>query len=80
MPRINRVRVHNVLYDKGNRVFDNLSLNLGGHDGLLILQNGGGKTLLLQLMAQTVIPNVSLQKRRLATLVAENSFTGHVLV
>ncbi len=60
--------------------FDNLSLNLGGHDGLLILQNGGGKTLLLQLMAQTVIPNVSLQKRRLATLVAENSFTGHVLV
>jgi len=52
MPRINRVRVHNVLYDKGNRVFDNLSLNLGGHDGLLILQNGGGKTLLLQLMAK----------------------------
>ncbi|HHW42427.1 MAG TPA: hypothetical protein GXX25_01200, partial [Desulfotomaculum sp.] len=80
MPRINRIRLHNIRYDKGNRIFDNLILNLGGYNGLLLLHNGGGKTLLLQLIAQVVCPNVPLQGRRLAGLVQEVPFTGHVLV
>ena len=80
MPRISRVRLHNIRYGKERRVFDNLIFDLRGRSGLLILENGGGKTLILQLISQVVCPNASLGKRRLATLVRSNPFTGHVLV
>jgi DNA repair exonuclease SbcCD ATPase subunit len=80
MPLINRVRLHNIRYGKERRVMDNLIFDLRGRSSLLILENGGGKTLILQLISQVVCPNASLGKRRLATLVQNNPFTGHVLV
>jgi hypothetical protein len=46
----------------------------------LLLGNGGGKTLLLHLIAQVVEPNVVLQERRIKRLVEKEKFTGHVLV
>lgn len=80
MPRINRVRLHNIRYGKERRVLDDIIFDLRGRSGLLILENGGGKTLILQLISQVVCPNAPLGKRRLATLVRSNPFTGHVLV
>ncbi|MEG3066862.1 MAG: hypothetical protein RQM95_01120 [Syntrophaceticus schinkii] len=80
MPRISRVRLHNIRYGKERRVLDNLIFDLRGRSSLLILENGGGKTLILQLISQVVCPNAPLGKRRLATLVRNNPFTGHVLV
>ncbi|HHV35612.1 MAG TPA: hypothetical protein GXX59_08560 [Syntrophomonadaceae bacterium] len=80
MPRISRVRLHNIRYGKERRVLDNLIFDLRGRSSLLILENGGGKTLILQLISQVVCPNAPLGKRRLATLVRSNPFTGHVLV
>ncbi|MGI6407020.1 MAG: hypothetical protein ACOX2E_11310 [Syntrophaceticus sp.] len=80
MPRISRVRLHNIRYGKERRVFDNLIFDLRGRSSLLILENGGGKTLILQLISQVVCPNAPLGKRRLATLVRNNPFTGHVVV
>lgn len=78
MPRISRVRLHNIRYGKERRVLDNLIFDLRGRSSLLILENGGGKTLILQLISQVVCPNAPLGKRRLATLVRNNPFTGHV--
>ena len=40
MPRISRVRLHNIRYGKERRVFDNLIFDLRGRSGLLILENG----------------------------------------
>lgn len=80
MPRINRVRLHNIHYGKEDRLLDNLVLDLQGKSGLVILENGGGKTLLLHLVAQCICPNVSLQGRHLSKLLEKKQFTGHVLV
>lgn len=80
MPRINRIRLHNIHYGKENRLLDNLILDLQGRSGLVILENGGGKTLLLHLVAQCVCPNVPLQGRHLSKLLEKKRFTGHVLV
>jgi len=80
VPRINRIRLHNIHYGKEDRLLDNLILDLQGRSGLVILENGGGKTLLLHLIAQCVCPNVSLQGRHLSKLLEKKQFTGHVLV
>jgi len=82
MPRINRVRVHNIHFETGGqpRVYHDTVFEPFGENTLVLLGNGGGKTLLLHLIAQVVEPNVSLQGRRIKRLVEKEKFTGHLLV
>ena len=63
MPRINRVRVHNIHFETGGqlRVYHDTVFEPFGENTLVLLGNGGGKTLLLHLIAQVVEPNVSLR-------------------
>jgi hypothetical protein len=80
MALINRVRLHNVRYDKEDRFLDNLVLDLRGNSSLMILENGGGKSLVLQLIIQCICPNTPFQGRPLSGLFKDRQFTGHVLV
>lgn len=82
MPRIYRVRVHNIHFEAGGqpRLYHDTVFEPRGENSLLLLGNGGGKTLLLHLIAQVVEPNVVLQERRIKRLVEKEKFTGHVLV
>lgn len=78
MPRIWRMRLVNIQYDAGKKVFADELFNFGGKNTLFNLANGGGKTLLVQLMLQTVLPNERLNKRRLSDLLQNRNFTGHI--
>ncbi|MGI6165270.1 MAG: hypothetical protein ACOYEN_04690, partial [Limnochordia bacterium] len=49
-------------------------------DTVFLLGNGGGKTLLVQLILQTILPNERLGTRRIADLLQSQRFTGHVAV
>ena len=82
MPRINRVRIHNIHFEAGGqpRIYHDTVFEPYGDNTLLLLGNGGGKTLLLHLIAQVIEPNVPLQGRRIKRLVEKVKFTGHVLV
>lgn len=80
MPRIWRMRLVNIQYDAGKKVFADELFNFGGKNTLFNLANGGGKTLLVQLMLQTVLPNERLNKRRLSDLLQNRNFTGHIAV
>lgn len=82
MPRINRVRIHNIHFEAGGqpRIYHDTVFEPYGDNTLLLLGNGGGKTLLLHLIAQVIEPNVPLQGRRIKRLVEKEKFTGHVLV
>mgnify|MGYP000884855461 FL=1 len=80
MPRINRIRVTNIQYDYGKKQFPDLLFDLSSQDGLLLLTNGGGKTLLLQLIIQTILPNAQLQGRKISDLLRNAKFTGHIAV
>ncbi|MDK2889111.1 MAG: hypothetical protein PWP72_1989, partial [Thermoanaerobacter sp.] len=80
MPRINRIRVTNIQYDNGKKHLPDLLFEAKGLDTLLILANGGGKSLLVQLILQVVIPNTKMGKRKVEDLLLAGHYTGHVAV
>jgi len=63
MPRINRIRISNVPYS-GKHIVDQLINCYDGQNVLLNLANGGGKSVLTQMIMQPIIPNVKIHKRR----------------
>lgn len=80
MPRINRIRVTNIQYDNGKKHLPDLLFEAKGLDTLLILANGGGKSLLVQLLLQVVLPNTKMGKRKVEDLLLAGHYTGHVTV
>jgi ABC-type Mn2+/Zn2+ transport system ATPase subunit len=62
MPHMNRIRVVNVAFNDAKSFFDDLRMSLAGKSTTYDLENGGGKTVLLMMLLQTVIPNTSLRE------------------
>lgn len=67
MPKINRVRIVNFSYNDNNRhIVDELFDFYGGENALLSLSNGGGKSVLVQVMLQPILPKATLLGRKFA--------------
>ncbi len=64
MPHINRIRVNNVKYNFGTQSYEDFCLKPFCHNMLYDLANGGGKSVLMLLMLQTVLPNCSLDDKQ----------------
>lgn len=64
MPHINRIRVNNVKYNFGTQAYEDFLLKPFGRNMLYDLANGGGKSVLMLLMLQTVLPNCSLDEKQ----------------
>jgi len=80
MPRLNRIRVTNIKYDQGKKHLPDLLFETKGLDTLFILANGGGKSLLVQLFLQVILPNTRMGKRKIEDLLQSNPYTGHIVV
>ncbi len=83
MPSINRIRVNNVKYNFGTQMYDDFTMRLYGRDTLYDLANGGGKSVLMLLLMQCVIPNSTLdEKQPIEKLFRENcgNTTIHSLI
>ena len=83
MPSINRIRVNNVKYNFGTQAYDDFSMRLYGQNTLYDLANGGGKSVLMLLLMQCMIPNCTLDdKQPLEKLFRENcgNTTIHSLI
>ena len=80
MPRISRIRVANIQYDNGTKQLPDIFIDVNGLDIVMLLANGGGKTLLIQLMMQTILPNEKMGGRAISNLLKSNKYTGHVAV
>ena len=70
MPQISKVRIVNFTYNDGKRLiadelFDFEAKDKGPLDVLINLENGGGKSVLVQLMMQPVIPRAKVAGRRI---------------
>lgn len=63
MPKINRIRIANVPYS-GRHIVDQLINCYDGQNVLLNLANGGGKSVLTQMIMQPIVPNVRIHKRK----------------
>ena len=64
MPHINRVRVNNIKYNNGTQFYDDFCMNFQGKNALYDLANGGGKSVLLLLLLQNLIPNCTLDDKQ----------------
>lgn len=64
MPHINRIRVNNVKYNFGTQAYDDFVMKLFGGNTLYDLANGGGKSVLMLLLLQNVIPNCTLDEKQ----------------
>lgn len=63
MPKINRIRIANVPYS-GRHIVDQTIKCYEGENVLLNLANGGGKSVLTQMIMQPIVPNVKIHKRK----------------
>ena len=83
MPQINRIRVNNVKYNFGTQFYDDFLMRFSCKNTIYDLANGGGKSVLMLLLLQTMLPNCTLDEKQpveklFAT--AEGSTTIHSLV
>lgn len=64
MPQINRIRVNNVKYNFGTQVYDDFMMRFNCSNTIYDLANGGGKSLLMLLLLQNMIPNCTLDEKQ----------------
>ncbi len=64
MPHINRIRVNNVKYNFGTQFYDDFIMRFSGKNTIYDLANGGGKSVLMLLLLQNMIPNCTLDDKQ----------------
>lgn len=80
MPAINKVRLTNIVYEEGNKRYNDEIFLFNGYNGAIILENGGGKTVFIQTVLQGMIPHTDLANRKIKnTLVLENA-PAHIAI
>lgn len=81
MPQINRVRIINFSYNNNNRnIVDETFDFMQGENALLNLKNGGGKSVLVQLLLQPVIPKTKLMSRRIEDFFRGKKTPAYILI
>ncbi len=83
MPQISKIRIVNFQYNDGKRLiadelYDFESENKGPSDVLINLANGGGKSVLVQLMMQPIIPKAKVAGRRIESFFTKT--TDHCFI
>lgn len=64
MPHINRIRVNNVKYNFGTQFYDDFMMRFSCKNTIYDLANGGGKSVLMLLLLQNLIPNCTLDEKQ----------------
>jgi len=64
MPQINRIRVNNVKYNFGTQYYDDFLMRFSCKNTIYDLANGGGKSVLMLLLLQNLIPNCTLDEKQ----------------
>ena len=80
MPTIARIRFGNVVYENRQKRYNDETFNFDGHNGAILLENGGGKTVFIQTLLQAVIPHLSLTGRKIKDTLALNQSPAHIAV
>ena len=85
MPQISKIRIVNFQYNDGKRLiadelYDFESKDKGPSDVLINLANGGGKSVLVQLMMQPIIPKAKVAGRRIESFFTKSSDHCYVAI
>ncbi len=81
MPQINRLRIINFSYNNNFRnILDETFDFYQGENALLNLKNGGGKSVLVQLMLQPIIPKTRLMGRKIDDFFKGKKTPSYILI
>ena len=81
MPCVNRVRIINFSYNNDARhIMDETFHFHGGENALMNLANGGGKSVLVQIMLQPIVPRARIQNRSIAEFFKKKKTPSYILV
>lgn len=72
MPKLSKFRVVNLIYNDTRHIYDEIFDFSGGSNAMMLLANGGGKTVLTQMMMQPIIPKTDLKTRKFADYFKNN--------
>ncbi|WP_404406441.1 hypothetical protein [Jeotgalibacillus malaysiensis] len=80
MPSISRIRFTNVVYEEGNKRYNDEMFSFDGHNSAILLENGGGKTVFIQAALQAVFPRADLAERKIKQTLNLDGAPAHIAV
>jgi hypothetical protein len=80
MPAISKIRFTNVLYEEGNKRYNDEVFQFDGHNGAILLENGGGKTVFIQTAIQVVLPHTDLAGRKMKDTLSLENGPAHIAI
>lgn len=80
MPTISKIRLANVIYEEGNKRYNDELFLFDGYNGAILLENGGGKTVLIQTALQAMLPHTELASRKIGKTLTLESAPAHIAV
>ena len=80
MPSIAKIRLTNVVFEGGAKRFNDLTFHFDGHNGVILLENGGGKTVFIQAALQVVLPHSDLAERKIKDTLSLEAGPCHLAI
>ncbi len=85
MPQLNKIRIVNFFYNDGNRLiadelYDFKNINAKAPNVLINLANGGGKSVLVQLIMQPILPKAKASGRKIESFFTKPDYHSYILL
>ncbi len=80
MPAISKIRFTNVVYENGAKRYNDEVFDFDGHNGAMLLENGGGKTVFIQTAMQAIIPHIDMAERKIKDTLSLENAPAHVAI
>ncbi|WP_317646019.1 hypothetical protein [Sporosarcina sp. GW1-11] len=80
MPTISKIRFTNVVYENGDKRYNDELFLFDGHNGAIVLENGGGKTVFIQTALQAIIPHVQVANRKMKDTLRLDDGPAHIAI
>lgn len=80
MPAISKIRFTNVIYENGAKRYNDDLFEFDGHNGAILLENGGGKSVFVQVAVQAVLPHSEVGDRKIRDTLMLDSSPCHIAV
>lgn len=80
MPSISKIRFTNVVYEGGAKRYNDDVFLFDSHNGAILLENGGGKTVFIQTAIQAILPNEELAERKMKDTLSLESSSAHIAI
>lgn len=80
MPVISKIRFTNVVYEGGAKRYNDSTFYFDGHNGAIVLENGGGKTVFIQTAIQAILPHSDVAGRKIKDTLSLENGPAHVAI